>query len=127
MEVLDTKHRETYGSTLALSISVGITLVYLLGALFNSWVAVAWIFFALVLIQSFCLIFIPKSPQWLISQNYQEDAKESLTILRGRPNSEIIGELKLLRNASEVDCECIICQDKKWKIVKIWKELQQPR
>ena len=35
--------------------------------------------------------------------------------------------LKLLRNASEVDCECFICQDKKWQIIKIWKELQQPR
>ena len=42
-------------------------------------------------------------------------------------NTEIIDELKLLRNASEVDCECFICQDKKWQIIKIWKELQQPR
>ena len=43
------------------------------------------------------------------------------------PQYQIIDELKLLRNASEVDCECFICQDKKWQIIKIWKEMQQPR
>ena len=131
MEVLDTKHRETYGSILALSISIGITLVYLLGALTNSWITVAWIFIALVIIQCFCLLFVPKSPQWLVSQDRQEEAYEALITLRGtaKPtaNTEIIDELKLLRNASEVDCECFICQDKKWQIIKIWKELQQPR
>ena len=131
MEVLDTKHRETYGSMLALSISIGITLVYLLGALTNSWITVAWIFIALVIIQCFCLLFVPKSPQWLVSQDREEDAYEALIILRGTAqptaNTEIIDELKLLRNASEVDCECFICQDKKWQIIKIWKELQQPR
>ena len=81
-EVLDTKYRQTLGSILALSASIGITLVYILGAILPSWFEVAWVFVALVIIQCICLIFIPKSPQWLISQGDQDEAEKSLKAYR---------------------------------------------
>ena len=104
MEVLDTKRREVFGSTLAVSINIGITLVYALGALTNSWIAVAWIFAGLVILQCFGLIFIPKSPQWLICKGRTEEAKQSLKMLRG-PNSDIAKEIELLKNAAKLNEE----------------------
>ena len=104
MEVLDTKRREVFGSTLAVSINIGITLVYALGALTNSWIAVAWIFTGLVILQCLGLIFIPKSPQWLICKGRTEEAKQSLKMLRG-PNVDIAKEIELLKNAAKLNEE----------------------
>ena len=100
MEVLDTKRREVFGSTLAVSINIGITLVYALGALTNSWIAVAWIFAGLVILQCLGLIFIPKSPQWLICKGRTEEAKQSLKMLRG-PNVDMEKETDVLQNAAK--------------------------
>ena len=68
-EVLDTKRRDTLGSSLAMSIGIGITLVYVLGAVFH-WIIVAWIFIGLIVIQCIGLHFVPQSPQWLMGQGY---------------------------------------------------------
>ena len=80
-EVLDTKRRETFGSSLAIAISVGITLIYVLGALLH-WIIVAWIFIGFIVIQCIGLHFVPESPQWLMSQGYEEEAQQCLKILR---------------------------------------------
>ena len=68
-EVLNTKQRETLGSSLAISIGMGITLVYVLGAVFH-WIIVSWIFIGLIVIQCIGLHFVPQSPQWLMTQGY---------------------------------------------------------
>ena len=81
IEVLDTERRETFGSSLAIAISVGITLIYVLGALLH-WIIVAWIFIGFIVIQCIGLHFVPESPQWLMSQGYEEEAQQCLKILR---------------------------------------------
>ena len=70
--------------------------------------------------------YVEKSVQLVRGSSFQNDLLQN-PYFKPTTNTEIIDELKLLRNASEVDCECFICQDKKWQIIKIWKELQQPR
>jgi hypothetical protein len=70
--------------------------------------------------------YVEKSVQLLKGSSFRNDLLQN-PYFKPTTNTEIIDELKLLRNASEVDCECFICQDKKWQIIKIWKELQQPR
>ena len=70
--------------------------------------------------------YVEKSVQLVIGSSFRNDLLQN-PYFKPTTNTEIIDELKLLRNASEVDCECFICQDKKWQIIKIWKELQQPR
>ena len=111
MEILDTKRRETYGSTLAVSISVGITLVYILGAFLNSWTTVAWVFVGLVVLQFLGLILIPKSPQWLISIGQVDEAEKSLKSFRGS-NIDVVPELKFMKSASKNNCDCVMCQEK---------------
>ena len=133
MEILDMQGRETFGSTLAVSVNVGIALVYALEALLQSWVSVAGVFLGLVILQCFGLLFIPKSPQWLICQGREVEAEQSLRKLRGfDPNmntanelgtlkSPRIGEeLRLLRAAS-------FCQDKAEESgFKLWREFMKP-
>ena len=74
-EVLDTERRETLGSSLAIAISVGITLIYALGALLH-WIIVAWIFIGFIVIQCIGLHFVPESPHWLMSQGFEEEAQQ---------------------------------------------------
>ena len=125
MEVLDTKRREVFGSTLALSINIGITLVYALGALTNSWVAVAWIFAGLVILQCLGLIFIPKSPQWLICNGRTDEAKQSLKMLRG-PNADIAKEIELLKNAAKLNEEINLSEAHNNASTNSWREFLEP-
>ena len=66
---------------MAIAISVGITLIYVFGALLH-WIIVAWIFIGFIVIQCIGLHFVPESPQWLMSQGFEEEAKQSLKTLR---------------------------------------------
>ena len=125
MEVLDTKRREVFGSTLAVSINIGITLVYALGALTNSWIAVAWIFVGLVILQCFGLIFIPKSPQWLICKGRTDEAKQSLKMLRG-PNADIAKEIELLKNAAKLSEEINLSEAHNNASTNSWREFLEP-
>ena len=125
MEVLDTKRREVFGSTLAVSINIGITLVYALGALTNSWIAVAWIFVGLVILQCFGLIFIPKSPQWLICKGRTDEAKQSLKMLRG-PNADIAKEIELLKNAAKLSEEINLSEAHDNASTNSWREFLEP-
>ncbi len=82
-ENLDVQRRDTLGSFLAVFISIGITLVYALGALFQ-WQVVSWIFVALAGLMVVSLAFIPESPHWLVHKGYRDEAVEALKWLRGQ-------------------------------------------
>lgn len=87
MEVLDVERRAIFGSTMAVCVSVGAFLVFAFDAalhgIADSWVIVAWIFIGIVIIQCFGLMFIPKSPQWLITKGRWDCAEASLKVYRG--------------------------------------------
>ena len=67
------------GSTLAISISVGISLTYVIGALFH-WVIVAWIFIGIATLMCVGLYFIPESPYWLVQQDYMDEARDTIKV-----------------------------------------------
>ena len=82
VEVADTDHRGLFGASGALSVSVGITLVYCLGAVCH-WRLVC-IISALFPITTFiAMIFLPETPPWLVLNGKKEEAEKVLRWLRG--------------------------------------------
>ena len=82
VEVADTERRGLFGASGALSVSVGITLVYCLGAVLH------WRFVCLVgglfpVITFIAMIFLPETPPWLVINDKREEAEKVLRWLRG--------------------------------------------
>ena len=115
IEVLDTKRRELLGSVLAISISIGICLMYLFGYFFP-WIVVSWIFVGMVVTQCIGLYFVPESPSWLMGQNNVDEATKSLKSLRGKEYdvSKEIENLKIATTKTQDDS------------IQIWKEFLKP-
>jgi MFS family permease len=115
-EVLDVKRRDTLGSTLGVSISIGITMVYSLGALFH-WKVVAWIFIGLAITMCICLVYLPESPAWLVQKGLDEDATSSLQWLRG-PDYDVSEEMASLQLA--------LYQDPEEQTTPLYREFLKP-
>lgn len=82
VEVADTDRRGLFGASGALSVSVGITLVYCLGALCH-WQVVCVICAMFPIATFIAMIFLPETPPWLILNGKKEEAEKVLKWLRG--------------------------------------------
>ena len=86
VEVADTERRGLFGASGALSVSVGITLVYCLGAVLH------WRFVCLVgglfpIITFIAMMFLPETPPWLVINDKKDEAEKVLRWLRGETYS----------------------------------------
>ena len=94
IEILDAHRRESLGSILAICTSVGITLVYALGTVLH-WISVSWIFVAIIVFQNIWLYcFVPESPQWLMTQGFENEAQFALKKLQNQDVQQEILNLK---------------------------------
>ena len=120
-EILDVQSRETLGSLFAISLSVGMTLTYILGTLFH-WITVASIFILMAVLECICLYFIPESPHWLATHGFIDEAVESIKILRGNPDYDTSEEISSLQKPIEES------ESKKSSISSggLWKEFRKP-
>ena len=89
VEVADTERRGLFGASGALSVSVGITLVYCLGALLH------WRFVCLVgglfpVVTFIAMMFLPETPSWLVINDKKEEAEKVLRWLRGEQRIIIV-------------------------------------
>ena len=89
VEVADTERRGLFGASGALSVSVGITLVYCLGALIH------WRFVCLVgglfpVVTFIAMMFLPETPSWLVINDKKEEAEKVLRWLRGEQRILIV-------------------------------------
>ena len=65
VEVVEEKNKNLFGTIFAVSISIGITLVYVCGYVIRNYELVCWTFSAVVAILMFLVCFVPESPVWL--------------------------------------------------------------
>ena len=65
VEVVEEKNRNLLGTCFAVSISIGITLVYVSGYVMKSYELVCWTFLAIIALLMFLICFVPESPIWL--------------------------------------------------------------
>ena len=75
--------RGRLGSLTASSHALGILVTYIVGA-FVEWYVLSWIFGCIPLIFMIWTVFMPESPNWLLTTGHEEDARKSLLRLRGR-------------------------------------------
>jgi len=98
-EISETSIRGALGSLQQLMCTLGVLLVDVLRK-YVSWQVSTWICMVFPLLLGLGMIFMPQSPFYLISKNREEDAKKSLSRLRG-PTFNAEAEIKLIRTAVE--------------------------
>ena len=72
-----------FGASGALSVSVGITLVYCAGAALH-WRLVCLLAGLFPLVTFLAMIFLPETPPWLVINDKREEAERVLRWLRGK-------------------------------------------
>lgn len=89
--------------------TTGIFLVWMLGSFF-SWRVVAFTSAAIPILSILMAFFVPETPIWLLSKNRNDEAKQSLQILRGWVSTESIStEFKQLQQISQLSSACADC------------------
>ena len=81
-EVAEPKMRGLLSSIPYVSYSLGILVVYALGATLH-WQTVAWLAIILPIMSLLSFILLPESPVWLVRNNRVEEASKALNWLRG--------------------------------------------
>ncbi|OTF73799.1 Facilitated trehalose transporter Tret1-like protein [Euroglyphus maynei] len=92
--------RGLIGACFQLFVTIGILLVYVIGA-FITWRPLAAVSMVPTIIMMICMFFMPESPSWLMSKGKLSEATQSLLRLRGH-NSDTELEMRMLQQA-EID------------------------
>ena len=74
VEVVEEKKRNLFGTIFAVSLSIGITLVYICGYLMASYEWVSWTFSAVVALLMLLVLILPESPIWLQQSGRYEES-----------------------------------------------------
>jgi len=98
VEVADAQRRGMFGGSGALSVSAGITLVFVFGAILPNW---RWVCIGcgIIPVLVFSLMpFLPETPNYLVMTGNREEAYKALSWLRGEQH-DIEGEIKALEKS----------------------------
>ena len=101
VELLSHECRSVLGTTFVVAISVGITLVYALGAIM-SWDLVCWSFVGITAAMMISVMFIPESPNWLVQNRRIGEAEKALQKIRGN-SYDISTEISDLKAVFSMD------------------------
>ena len=91
-EISEPRIRGILTGTNFMSHSVGILLVYVMGAL-TDWYIVSGISTVFPLLSLFAFLLLPESPVWLVRHNRVQDAEKSLKWLRGGAEIQVISSI----------------------------------
>ena len=83
VEVVEENKRNLFGTIFAVSLSIGITLIYICGYIMASYEMVCWTFSAVVALLMLLVLFLPESPIWLQQSGQYEKSLASAKKLWG--------------------------------------------
>ena len=123
-ELCEPKLRKLTGAFFVTFFTSGATLMYLLTAIFKAKTSLL-IVLIMSAINFILVLFCPKSPTWLMSKGYKEEAKDILTRIRG---SEDVAneEFKRLENNMEKQLLDGKLQEEKKTIRSLLQSIMQP-
>ncbi|XP_023335245.1 facilitated trehalose transporter Tret1 isoform X2 [Eurytemora carolleeae] len=98
VEIADTQHRGMFGASGSVAVSLGITIVYCLGAILD-WRFVCLVCGLLPIAVLVLMVPLPETPSWLILKGRREEAEKSLAWLRGGVGSNVSAEIEGLVSA----------------------------
>ena len=75
--------RGRLGSLTASSLALGIWMTYIVGS-FVEWYVLAWVFGCLPVAFLLGTLFLPESPSWLLANGREQEARQSIQLLRGK-------------------------------------------
>ena len=75
--------RGSLGTVIGNMFAFGSTYTYILGYLIHSWRLIAWLQLIPCCLMAISVFFVPESPYWLVEHGRHQEAKKSLTVLRG--------------------------------------------
>ncbi|EFX87178.1 hypothetical protein DAPPUDRAFT_44016 [Daphnia pulex] len=92
--------RGQLGSATISAMALGVWTTYLIG-IFVDWHVLTWVFCCLPVLFLFGTMVMPESPSWLLSNNREQEARQSLQFLRGK-GTNIEAEMKRIKEYQEM-------------------------
>ncbi|XP_046457784.1 facilitated trehalose transporter Tret1-like isoform X2 [Daphnia pulex] len=99
-ECASPKIRGRLGSTTISAMALGVWTTYIIG-IFVDWHLLTWVFCCLPVLFLFGTMVMPESPSWLLSNNREQEARQSLQFLRGK-GTNIEAEMKRIKEYQEM-------------------------
>merc|ERR1711892_39207 len=95
--------RGSLGAMISNMLALGTVFTFILGYFISSWRLIAWVLILPSLILGVAVFFVPDSPYWLLERGREEEAKKSLSRLRGKHNNIEIEFVEMLKKKRAKD------------------------